>query len=152
SARLVRRELRPPARVEGGVRPEEPVSREREHRAVTTAASLCWDSAGARDGRRPSFRLLDLELRVDPDGPRHVEIIRRRPDHVLVYLAKLLVSPVALEPHRVAERLVARAHVRVDAEEAPQIQLARGFDLDLLERDALHGGLGDVADRDAGIQ
>ncbi len=59
---------------------------------------------------------------------------------------------VALDPHGVLDRLVAGHHVVGDAEEAAQVELAGGLDLDLVQPDPAHRRAGDVADHDAGVE
>src|SRR5262249_8431935 len=90
-------------------------------------------------------RLLDQQTSVEPHRPRDVEVVGRGLHARLVDLPELLRRTVALDPHDVADHLVARRYGGIDAEEAAQVQRPRRLDLELVEGDAPGGGAGHVA-------
>ena len=67
-------------------------------------------------------------------------------------LCKLLLGAVALDAHLVAQVLIASRHGWIDAEEAPEVDLAFGLDGEALESDIAHRALRHVAHRQAGIE
>src|SRR4051812_22000366 len=89
----------------------------------------------------PSCRSLDKEGRFEGHGPGHVVEIGRGRHHRLVDLGELLLGAAALDPDDVAQVLVARRHGGIDSEEAAEIKLAIGLDLQAFEGDPAHRAL-----------
>src|SRR5262249_13316977 len=111
------------------------VDKTRRPQSRTAArASPPWPSCVVltRPGGRAIVVLLHLELRVDADRVRDVEVVGRRLHHVLVDLAELLERSVPLDADGVADRLVARPHAGIDPEESAQVELTIGLDLHTL--------------------
>ena len=67
-------------------------------------------------------------------------------------LGELLLGAVTLDADGVAQALVARRHGGIDAEEAAQVDLAFGLDLQAFEGDPAHGALRHIAHRHAGVE
>src|SRR5204863_5806130 len=97
-------------------------------------------------------QLLDNESRLERHWPGHIVEVGRSRHHRLVDLGELFLGAVALDADDIAQLLVARRHGGIDAEEAPQIDLAVGFDLQAFEGDPAHCALRDEPDRHAGVE
>src|SRR3974390_150253 len=83
--------------------------------------------------RRASTRSLDDEGGLEVHGPGHVVEVGRGRHHCLVNLGKLLFVAAALDPDDVAQLLVAWWHGGIDPEEAAEVNVTVGLDLQLFQ-------------------
>src|SRR6516225_5417637 len=67
-------------------------------------------------------------------------------------LSKLLLGAVAFDADLVAKTFVTVCHGGIDAEKAPEVDLAFGLDHEALEGDPVHRALRHIADCHAGIE
>src|SRR5262249_55675724 len=85
-------------------------------------------------------------------GPRHVVEVGRRRHHRLVDLGELFFGATAFDADDVAQVFVARRHCGIDSEEATEINLTVGFNLQVLEGDSAHCALRHVPNHYAGVE
>ena len=72
----------------------------------------------------------DAQRGVHLHRPADVEVIGRGPDHRLVDLLELFGRAVALDQYFAVDLLVAGRDMVIEAEEAAQVELAAGLDLE----------------------
>src|SRR5215831_21275766 len=104
----------------------------------------------SRAGR--AMRSLDDEGWLQGDALRDVVEIRRRRHHRPMDLGELFLAAAALDVDDVAQVLVPRRHRGIDPEEAAEVDVAFGLDLQLLDGDPAHRALCDVPHRHAGVE
>src|SRR6266446_9208315 len=108
----------------------------RRHRRSKGRGSR-WSAAASP----PSRRSLDDEGRFEDHGPGHVVEVGRGRHHRLVDLGELFLSAATLDADDVAQVLVARRYGGIDSEEAAEINLAIGLDLQAFEGYLLYWAL-----------
>src|SRR5215471_7800876 len=96
--------------------------------------------------------LLDHQRWLQCHGVGDVVEIWRGRHHRRMDLGELLRGAVTAEANRVAQALVPRRHSRIDPQEASEVDLACGLDLELCEGDAADGALRHIAHSHASIE
>src|SRR6266446_345232 len=119
----------------------------RRHRRSKGRGSR-WSAAASP----PTRRSLDDEGRFEGHGPGHVVEIGRGRHHRLVDRGELLLGAAALDADDIAQILVARRHGGIDSEEAAEVDLTIGLDLQAFEGDSAHRALRYVPHRHAGVE
>src|SRR5262249_9706917 len=114
--------------------------------------SVCLSVPATAATLAAASRSLNDEDRFERHRPGHVVEVGRGRHHRLVERGELLLGAAALDADGVAQRLVAGRYRRIDAEEAAQIDVAVGLDLETFELDAAHRALCDVAHHHAGVE
>src|SRR5690348_8818967 len=117
--------------------------------------SLFVGSPGARGEGRVRARgspSADVERSGDPDRTADVEVIGRGLHHRLVDLLEVAGRAVALDVDDIFDLLVARSDLVAEAEEAAQVELTAGLDLETVELDAPERRARDIANGDAGVE